>query len=126
MIIIAIILLCFIPINILLGFIDSRIIQRKKGIRHWMNGLIYCALVAATYWWVLRNLWVSAELFMERLIFFQISLSKFRSLDWSYMTPDPKSITDKIQNFIFGGHGVVMYTIYSLIFITLLYVIFLT
>ena len=93
-----------------------------------MNGLIYCALVGATYWWIQRNLWVAGELFMERLIFFQISLSVFRFgwNKWDYMTPDPKSITDKIQNFIFGGHGVVMYTIYSLIFITLLYVIFLT
>lgn len=120
-----IILLSYVPINILLGFIDSRIIYRKKGIKHWMNGLIYGALVGATYWWLYRDEALVAALFLERLLFFQISLSLFRSLRWDYMTPDPKSVTDKIQNKVFGGHGLVMYCIYALLLIVTLFIIFL-
>lgn len=126
MIIAAIILLVsFLIINVILAFIDSRIIQSKKGIRHWINGLIYCVLVGASYLWIVRDEWLAVSLFIERLIFFQISLSLFRSLIWNYITAAPKSITDRIQVAVFGHNGKLMYSIYAVLFIVNLIIIFL-
>jgi len=110
----------FFVINVILGFIDSRIIKRKKGIRHWLNGLVYTALVVAEYLFFERNLLLSACLFIERLIFFQISLSLFRRLKWYYVSAEPKAITDKLAKVIFGDNGKLMYAVYLAVFIGLL------
>lgn len=112
-------------LNIILAFVDSRRIRNKKDIVHWLNGLVYCIMVGLAVYWM-NNYWLIPALLLERLIVFQISLSLFRSLTWSYITSDPKALTDKLQVKIFGhNNGLTMYSIYSLLFIANLIKIFL-
>lgn len=119
-------LIIFLAINLLLAFIDSRRIRNKKGIAHWLNGLVYLILTGGAVWFNGLNWWLIPALFLERLIIFQIGLSIFRKLKWSYITPAPTAITDKIQVAVFGhNNGLVMYTIYALLFIATLFIIFL-
>ena len=112
--------------NVILAFVDSRLIGKGRKILHWVNGLVYAAMLAVPYF-IFHNLWLIGALVFERLIVFSIMLSLFRGLAWDYITPEnpPKAFTDRIQKLIFGMNGLVQYVIYALLFITFLFIIFL-
>jgi len=114
----AITIAVFALINVLLAYIDSKIIFRGGKILHGINGLVYCGLVAGV-WFIFNNYWLCAALLVERLLFFNIALSLFRRLDWDYVSPERKSVIDKVAYFFFGYNGKLMYFAYSCIFITL-------
>lgn len=115
----------FFIVNVILAFIDSRRIRDKKTITHWLNGLVYLVLVGIAFWVNEFNWWMVSALLLERLIFFQTALSLMRKLKWDYITTDPKSLTDKIQVAIFGKNGIVMYSVYAVLFIINLIILFL-
>ena len=119
-------LIIFALLNTVLAFIDSRLIGNKRTILHWVNGLVYAAMLAVPYF-IFHNLWLIGALVFERLIVFSIMLSLFRGLAWNYITPEnpPKAFTDRIAKMIFGMNGLVQYVIYAFIFITFLFIIFL-
>ena len=101
----------FTLLNIILAFIDSRIIADKHKVLHGLNGLVYLALVAGAVWYT-GNYWLIGALLFNRLVVFNISLSLFRGLVWNYISPSPAAITDKIAKAVFGDRGTLMYIIY--------------
>lgn len=105
----------FTILNIILAFIDSRIIQEKHNILHGLNGAIYFIAVGLAVWWF-NNYWLIGDLLSDRLLFFNIPLSLFRGLKWNYVSPAPKSITDKVAKWVFGTKGTLMYLVYAAIF----------
>lgn len=116
----------FAVLNVILAVIDSRRIRNGKGIAHWMNGLVYFLLMGGALWINHFEWWLLPALCLERLIIFQIFLSIFRSLKWNYVTTDPQAATDIIQVAVFGyDNGIVMYAIYTLLFIANLFILFL-
>lgn len=121
-------LLIFTALNILLAYIDARRIAKRKTIRHGVNGAIYVALAIVAcfilYGWSLLFVLDSWLLFFilcfDRLLFFNIPLSKFRKLRWDYVSLDPESIIDAFAMMIFGLNGRKMYTTYGVIFVLLI------
>lgn len=113
----------FFLINLILAFIDSRLIGKKRKILHGVNGFVYLLIIALPVF-SFNNYWLIGVLLFERLLVFNIALSLFRGLKWNYISAEPKAITDKIAKFVFGMKGKLMYAVYLLIFITLLYFTF--
>jgi len=111
-------LVIFTLANIILAFIDSRIIQAKHKILHGINGAVYLAALLIP-WFMYHNLWFIGCLALNRLLVFNIMLSLFRRLKWYYISPMPAAITDKFAGFIFRGNGKLMYRVYLIVFITL-------
>jgi len=113
-------LILFSIANIILAFIDAHKIIKGKWIKHGVNAAFYIALVAIPYF-VFHNWFLVVALLFNRLLIFNIALSKFRSLKWDYVTPEdpPKPITDRLAKMIFGMNGKAMYLTYLIIFITL-------
>lgn len=111
----------FTALNIILAFIDSRIIGVKRTPKHWLNGLVYLLLTVGAVWWVL-NYWLIGALLFNRLVVFNICLSKFRGLHWDYLSPSPSSFIDRMAFKIFGNRAKLMYGVYlisEIIFTTL-------
>ena len=114
----AITIAAFALINVMLAYVDSKIIFRGGKILHGINGLVYCGLVAGM-WFIFHNVWLCAALLVERLLFFNIALSLFRQLDWDYVSPERKSVVDKVAHWLFGDSGAMMYMVYAIVFIAL-------
>lgn len=110
----------FTVLNLILAFIDSRIIADKHKVLHGLNGLVYLTLVAGAVWYT-GNYWLIAALLLCRLVVFNISLSLFRGLAWNYISPSPAAITDKIAKAVFGNRGTLMYLTYTVLFIVTIY-----
>lgn len=109
----------FTLVNIVLAFIDAHKIIKSKVINHFLNGAVYLALVAVPVF-ILKDYWLIPELLLNRLLFFNIPLSKFRGLKWDYVSKDPASITDKAAKAIFGMNGKLMYGFYAVLLIGLI------
>lgn len=103
-------------LNILLAYIDSRIFAKHKTIMHGINAIEYIAMIAVP-WFMFNNAWLIVTLLMQRLIVFNIALSIFRKLKWSYISTERKAITDKIAFFFFGYRGAFMYSCYALLLV---------
>lgn len=111
-------LILFTIINIVLAFLDAHKIIKGKYIFHGLNALVFIGLLIIPYF-IFHNYWLIGALLFNRLIFFNISLSLFRGLKWDYVSPSPKSVTDKLAKKIFGNNGKKMYAVYTLCFVTL-------
>lgn len=110
----------FAVLNVLLAFIDSRIIGKGRRVLHGLNALIYLAMVAIPVW-LFNNYWLIGCLLAIRLVVFNIGLNLFRGFTWNYISPDPKAITDKIAKAIFGKRGTLMYLSYFVLLILSIY-----
>ena len=110
----------FTVINIIMAFIDSRVIGKGRKVLHGINGLIYISMVAVPVWWF-ENYWLIGAMLFDRLLFFNISLSLFRGLRWTYISPAPKAITDRMAKAVFGNRGKLMYGVYLILFIVTIY-----
>lgn len=108
-------LILFTLINLILAAFDASRIKKGKTINHFINAVIYTALVAGTYF-LFHNWFLIAALLFNRLLFFNIGLSLFRGLPAFYISPNPASVIDKIAKSIFGKSGWLMYLIYAAIF----------
>lgn len=108
-------LILFTLINLILAAFDASRIKKGKTINHFINAVIYTALVAGTYF-LFHNWFLIAALLFNRLLFFNISLSLFRGLPAFYISPKPASVIDKIAKSIFGKKGWLMYLVYAIIF----------
>lgn len=115
-------LLIFAVINVALAFVDAHKILKGKWILHGVNAAVYIAMCAGA-WLLFKNIWLIAALLFTRLIVFNIALSLFRGLKWSYMPITPLSITDKLAKKVFGMNGKLMYAVYAVIFIALLIIL---
>ena len=120
----AITILFFSAANLSLAYFDSRQIFKKRKILHGLNGLLYIGLISVPLF-IFHNYWLIGALLFNRLLVFNISLSLFRNLDWDYISPERKAITDKIAFFFFKYNGKLMYIVYAGIFIALTVISFL-
>lgn len=110
-------------INIILAFIDSRIIRDGNKILHGLNGVVYLVLVALAVWYT-GNYWLIGALLTDRLLFFNIPLSLFRGLVWNYISPAPVSVVDRMAKAVFGNRGSLMYGVYAVGLITFIIIIY--
>jgi hypothetical protein len=111
-------ILSFTLINITLAEIDATRIKDGKVIKHGINGLLYCALLAVA-WIITTNWYLVAALCFNRLLVFNITLNLFRKLPPFYMPLQPKSIIDRIVKPV----GRWVYFLYAIGFITLMFFI---
>lgn len=79
----------------------------------------------AVPWYFFRDWWLVAALLFERLLVFNIALSLYRKLPFDYVSPNPKSIIDRMAKAVFGNNGKLMYAVYLLCFAILIYKTFL-
>jgi hypothetical protein len=111
--------------------IDSLKILSGKSINHNANGLYYAACVGILFvlcytetrpehFWHIVYEWCLFDLSasLVRQIVFDTRLNVKRSLKWDYVSPERKSITDKIEFFFFGYNGKPAFIFYC---ITLLF-----
>ncbi len=117
-------LIIFFLINVVLAFIDAHKFNKNKFVKHGINAIEYGALIGVPYYFF-KDYWLIGALFVERLLVFNISLSKFRGKKFDYVSPERKAITDKIAFFFFGYRGKLMYSGYLATFILLICKIYL-
>jgi hypothetical protein len=115
-----IIIILFVLINIALAQWDADLIKVGKRIRHGINGIIYLVLIGTVFYFF-KNYWLIAALIFTRLIFFNIFLNYFRGGGILYMPTTPKSIADKIANFVFFKNALIMYLVYLVALIFSMY-----
>lgn len=116
-------LIIFTLANILLAFIDSRIISKGNKILHGINGMVYLVGIGVAFY-LFRNWFLVAALLFNRLLVFNICLSLFRGLKWNYTSPAPASIIDRVAKSVFGRNGTIMYYVYLTLFIVSLILTF--
>jgi hypothetical protein len=109
-------ILLFAIANIFLAKVDFKIIALHYFIKHGINGLVYSFMLLVPYL-VFKNYWLLAALLFTRLLVFNIGLSRFRKLKWDYVSPERKSIVDRIAFFFFRYNGKLMYAVYALAFV---------
>lgn len=114
-------LLIFSVLNVALAFIDAHQFIKSKTVSHFLNGAEYVAMCLVA-WLIFHNPLFIGVLLFNRLLVFNITLSKFRGKDWDYITPEPKpnSIIDRIAKWVFGMNGKLMYGTYAVVFTLLL------
>lgn len=110
--------------NIILAKIDAAQFAKSKFVKHGINALEYGAMIAVPYH-LFKDYWLIGALLFLRLLVFNISLSLFRKLKWYYVSPERKSIIDRIAFSIFGYNGKLMYAVYLAVLICLICKIYL-
>jgi hypothetical protein len=109
------ILSIYILVNIILARIDAWKIAKNKRIRHGINAIIYCILIAPT-------LYISwsfpIALMALRRIVFDTALNLFRGLPFDYISSTTTSIIDRISYDFQKQYGYfAYYTIFLIIII---------
>ncbi len=94
------------------AWLNARWIEKGKRILHAWNGLLH--LVAAGVGWWLYSWEVALIILCNARVVFDTSLNLFRGLPWDYVPLNPKSITDKVERFLFGSNYWVPKLIYAL------------
>lgn len=117
--------LLYIPFVIFFGWLNAywtaKWVDWKKGkkIKHFFNGLIHFSVAVGVYF---LDGWKSAValLFLTK-VFFDVSYAYFHTprLPLGYVTITPKSIVDKIEQWIFHKDGIAP-KIFYLAFATIL------
>lgn len=98
-------------ICVLFAYINKGWIDKGRKVLHAYNGLLHLVAAGVAYWawsWEL-----SLIVLFEARIVFDIALNKMRGLEFDYVTPDPKSIIDKVEQKIFGDDGVTPKIVYA-------------
>jgi len=109
------ILSIYILVNLILARIDAWKIKHNKRIRHGINALVYCILIAPT-------LYISwsfpIALMALRRIVFDTALNLFRGLPFDYISSTTTSIIDRISYDFQDEYGYfAYYTIFLIIII---------
>ncbi|HRP30428.1 MAG TPA: hypothetical protein PKV73_00985 [Agriterribacter sp.] len=103
---------------------NKKWIAKDKKILHGWNGLIHIA-AALVAWW-LFNWCMFIIILCEARIVFDVSLNKFRGLEFDYVPIKPKSIVDRMERKIFGEDGVspkIVYAFFALGFNVIYFVL---
>lgn len=122
--------ICLILFNVGNALIDSRRIMLGLRIYHGINFGIYCLVAAAICWLCHWNFWVitlfSVSAFCNRQLSFDIPLNLRRGLKWDYVSlaKPPKSITDRIEIWLFGYNGRVPVIMYASLWLACLIIQF--
>lgn len=110
--------LLYIPFCVFFAWLNARWIAKGKKILHGINGSIHL-FAAIIIGYSTKWQYGLAVLFITRL-FFDVALNLFRGLPVDYVSPNPKSIVDKIEKQIFKKDGITPKLIYLLIIVILL------
>lgn len=118
-------LIIFAIICVIFAKIDANQFAKGKTISHFVNALEVIPMLILAYF-LFKNYWLIGAMLVERLLFFNIALSRFRGKKWNYVTPEPKpaSIIDRMAKAVFGMRGTLMYAVYLTVFIVLLILTF--
>lgn len=93
------------------AYLNKEWIDKGKKILHGYNGLLH--LIAASVGWWAWSWEVFIVVLLDARIVFDITLNKFRGLEFDYVPLKPKSIVDKIEQKIFGDDGVTPKIVYA-------------
>lgn len=99
------------------AYVNAKDIKEGAKIHHGLNGAIFLTIAgfgAFIHWTV------PIVILCNTRVIFDISLNLFRGLGIDYVSPNPKSIVDKAEKWIFGNSGLVPKILYTLISIILL------
>jgi len=88
------ILILYTILNVVLAKIDAYKIKHNKRIRHAINALIYCVLIAPTFF--ISWHYPIAMLALRRIVF-DTALNLFRGLPFDYISATTTSIIDRIS-----------------------------
>jgi hypothetical protein len=109
------ILTLYILLNVVLAKIDAYKIKHNKRIRHGINALIYCVLIAPTFF--ISWHYPIAMLALRRIVF-DTALNLFRGLPFDYISSTTTSIIDRISYDFQKEYGYfAYYTIFLIIII---------
>lgn len=106
----------YILVNILLAKIDAYKIKHNKRIRHAINALVYCVLVAPTFY--ISWHYPIAMLALRRIVF-DTCLNLFRGLPFDYISATTTSIIDRISYDFQKEYGYFVYYAIFLIIVIL-------
>ena len=105
--------IALIAVNILMAWWHAKLIERGKPIRHGYWGFVYLifsgGLSIGLGSWVL----MVASLFIRK-VFFDLSLNLFREKPFFYVSANPKSIIDRVHNYLFGDNSEIYMSVYFL------------
>ena len=110
------ILILYTILNVMLAKIDAWKIKHNKRIRHAINALIYCVLIAPTFF--ISWHYPMAMLALRRIVF-DIALNLFRGLPFDYISATTTSIIDRLSYDFQKEYG---YFYYYLIFLIIIIV----
>ncbi len=106
--------------------IDAYRIMNDKRIAHGINFGAYALFCGGLCWAFGWNVWVitlfSVSAFSHRQFTFDIPLNLRRGLKWDYVSPakPPKSITDRIEIWLFGYNGRAPFVLYGVLWLACL------
>jgi hypothetical protein len=100
------------------AYLNERWIAKRIKIKHFLNGLLH-GTVAIIVGWTTEWKFGLSILIMARLVF-DTSLNLLRGLKIGYVSPDPKSIVDRVEKYIFGNDGITPKILYLVSLIMLL------
>lgn len=102
---------CLTLFNVGNAYIDAHRIMMGKRIYHGVNFVIYCMVTAGICWVghfeIAAIALIVVSAFCNRQLAFDIPLNIMRGLKWDYVSlaKPPKSITDRIEIWLFGYNG---------------------
>jgi hypothetical protein len=109
------ILTLYILVNVVLAKIDAYKISKGIHIKHGINALIYCVLIAPTF--LISWHYPIAMLALRRIVF-DTALNLFRGLPFDYISSTTTSIIDRISYDFQKEYGYfAYYTIFLIIII---------
>jgi hypothetical protein len=103
------------------AYVNYRVIEiANEHIRHGVNGL-FCALTSL-YCFLHVDTQTGFQILLTGRLFFDVTLNLFRGKKIYYVTPEPKSLVDKAEQFIFKKNGWLPKLIYFIALIVLFYI----
>lgn len=93
---------------------------KRWRVRHFWNGLLHLCISALIAYFTYWNYGL-ANLFMTRAVF-DLSLNLWRGLGPDYVSPNPKSIVDQLEKWLFRNKGLLPKIFYLIITIILLFI----
>ena len=116
-----ILIIVFIGVNILLAFYDSYRIKNNLRIRHGINAIIYCIIIALFFNWL--SVTKVLGLLLIRIPIFNTFLNIFRGLPYDYLSSSTTSIIDRIMNNFIKKIGYLRYNMLLIVMSILLILI---
>lgn len=89
------------------------------SIKHGWWGLAYVILVIIAWYITGRNYFIVLSALFQRKLVFDISYNLFQLREWYFVNKDPKSIVDRVYNFLFQYNAKLYQPINLIIFLGL-------
>ena len=90
--------------------------KEKWKIKHWLNGLCHCVFTGLM---ILFFGWQNISALCFCAVVFDTAMNLFRKLNPFHVSPDPKSVIDRIEKRLFGSNALLQNIVYVCLFIVL-------